>query len=99
MKVYDWPEGWVEYGEIAPVFTGEIVWSVGSPEKTGIEVMLAEGIGVPVYAKVTTWAFGTGTSFYVADAASLLQILPTFKPGILMVNIVAGRKRRAPVSG
>ena len=91
MKVYDWPEGWVEFGEIAPVFSREIVWSVGRPEESGVEVQLCEELGSPVYAKVTAWAFGRGTSFYVADAASLLQILPTFKPGVFMVNLLAAQ--------
>lgn len=93
MKVYDWPEGWVEYGEIAPVISSEIAWSLGRPEESGVEVQLSEELSGPVFAKVTTWAFGRGTSFYVADAASLLQILPTFKPGILLVNVVAARRK------
>lgn len=92
MKVYDWPEGWVEYGEISPVFSGEVAWSLGTPEMSGVEVQICEELSAPVFAKVTTWAFGRGTSFYVADAASLLQILPTFKPGVLLLAPVAERR-------
>jgi hypothetical protein len=81
MKVYDWPEGWTEYGEVQPEFTGVIEWSVGSPDLSGIEIMLTQGLGHPVYAKVTVWTFGTGTPFYVADPASLLHLLPQFIEG------------------
>jgi hypothetical protein len=43
--------------------------------------MLTQGLGHPVYAKVTVWTFGTGTPFYVADPASLLHLLPQFIEG------------------
>ena len=83
MNVYDLQHGWStsSYGEDI-AFESRVEWYWGDPDTSAVEVVLADSLASPVFAKVTVWFRGTGTVHYVADAASLAAYVAQVFPGV-----------------
>ena len=82
MEVYDVRYGWTTMPSDAAVFSQQVVWYWGDCERSAVHVQLAEGIAAPVYARVTVWHLGLGTTHYVADPSSLAAFIAKVLPGV-----------------
>ena len=84
MNLYDLQHGWSVYpcdeGEVA--FENRVEWYWGDIEVSAVQVILAESLISPAFAKVTVWFRGCGVTHYVADAPSLAAYIAKVLPGV-----------------
>ena len=83
MNLYDLQHGWSDHYTVDEVvFENRIEWYWGDHDVSAIEVILADGIASPVFAKVTVWFRGCGMTHYMADAPSLAAYVAQVLPGV-----------------
>mgnify|MGYP006919678305 CR=1 FL=1 len=83
MNVYDLQHGWSTSSSNDDItFGGRVEWYWGDPDTSAVEVVLAESLISPVFAKVTVWFRGTGIVHHMADAASLAAYVAQVLPGV-----------------
>jgi hypothetical protein len=85
MNVYDLQHGWSTYPQEACediTFESRVEWYWGDPDTSAVEVVLAESLITPVFAKVTVWFRGTGVVHHMADAPSLAAYVAQVLPGV-----------------
>lgn len=84
LNLYDLQHGWSVYpcdeGEV--VFESRVEWYWGDIEVSAVQVILAESLISPAFAKVTVWFRGCGVTHYVADAPSLAAYIAKVLPGV-----------------
>jgi hypothetical protein len=83
LNLFDLQHGWSDYHTVDEVvFENRVEWYWGDIEVSAVQVMLAESIISPAFAKVTVWFRGVGTTHYVADAPSLAAYITKVLPGV-----------------
>lgn len=85
MNVYDLQHGWSTYPSEACegiAFESHVEWYWGDPDVSAVQVILAEGLPVTVFAQVTVFFRGMGTIHYMVDPASLAAYVAQVLPGV-----------------
>lgn len=83
MNLYDLQHGWSTSAYSDDIaFESRVEWYWGDIEVSAVQVILAESLISPAFAKVTVWFRGCGVTHYVADAPSLAAYVAQVLPGV-----------------